>query len=112
MATFPDRRNLVDDPLALSRTPRPRPIPDQVAGDDGAQRAHTRRDRDAVTAPGLMVAPPAGADQCAPPGVDSASARANLAAAAKRPDEDKYTTPDVQPLDSIDVNALGLGAPG
>ena len=62
---------------------------------------------------GLILAPTAGADQCAPPGVDSASALpANLAAAAKGPDEDKYTTPSVVPLDSIDVDALSLGTPG
>ncbi|MBI3217743.1 MAG: ABC transporter permease subunit [Mycobacterium sp.] len=62
---------------------------------------------------GLVLAPTAGADQCAPPGVDSASALpANLAAAAKGPDEDKYTTPSVVPLDSIDVDALSLGTPG
>ncbi|MGE0216461.1 ABC transporter substrate-binding protein/permease [Mycolicibacterium sp.] len=58
---------------------------------------------------------PAGADQdqCAPPGVQSASALpTNLAAAASGPAEDKYTTPSVEPLDTIDVNALGLSQPG
>ncbi|CDQ42303.1 ABC transporter substrate-binding protein/permease [Mycolicibacterium neoaurum] len=59
------------------------------------------------------MAAPAGADQCAPPGVDSASALpTNLAAAAQGPGADKYTTPGVEPLDRIDVNALGLGTPG
>ena len=50
----------------------------------------------------LPMATPAfaDADQCAPPGVDSASAvPTNLAAAAAGPAEDKYTTPTVAPLD-------------
>ncbi|MBI3689286.1 MAG: amino acid ABC transporter permease, partial [Mycolicibacterium aromaticivorans] len=62
---------------------------------------------------GLVAAAPAGADQCAPPGVESASALpTNLAAAAKGPDEDKYTTATVQPLPSINRDALGLITPG
>ncbi|QEN16892.1 ABC transporter substrate-binding protein/permease [Mycolicibacterium sp. ELW1] len=62
---------------------------------------------------GLVAAAPAGADQCAPPGVGSASALpTNLAAAAKGPDEDKYTTATVQPLPSINREALGLITPG
>jgi polar amino acid transport system substrate-binding protein len=63
----------------------------------------------------LGWSPPAAADddQCAPPGVQSASALpTNLAAAAKGPDEDKYTTPGVAPLDSVKLAALGLGTPG
>lgn len=63
----------------------------------------------------LCCAAPAAAqvDQCAPPGVQSASALpTNLAAAAKGPDADRYTTETVRPLDSIDVNTLGLGTPG
>jgi polar amino acid transport system substrate-binding protein len=63
----------------------------------------------------LGAAPPVAAqtDQCAPPGVQSASALpTNLAAAAAGPGADKYTTPNVRPLNSIDVNALGLGQPG
>jgi polar amino acid transport system substrate-binding protein len=63
----------------------------------------------------LGWAPPAGADddQCAPPGEQSASALpTNLAAAAKGPDEDKYSTPGVQPLSSVKLGALGLGTPG
>jgi len=63
----------------------------------------------------LGWAPPAGADddQCAPPGEQSASALpTNLAAAAKGPEQDKYSTPGVQPLDSVNVGALGLGTPG
>lgn len=67
----------------------------------------------AMMACALAFAAPAGADQCAPPGVDSASALpTNLAAAAKGPDADKYTTAGVEPLQSIDVKGLGLGVPG
>lgn len=60
-------------------------------------------------------APTAGADvdQCAPPGIQSASALpTNLAAAAKGPDADKYTTANVPPLASVNRDALGLGTPG
>nr|WP_041782356.1 ABC transporter substrate-binding protein/permease [Mycolicibacterium chubuense] len=62
----------------------------------------------------LGLAAPAGAvDQCAPPGIQSASPLpTNLAAAAGGPAEDKYTTPGVEPLAAIDRNALGLGQPG
>lgn len=63
----------------------------------------------------MGLAAPAGAqvDQCSPPGVESASALpTNLAAAATGPAADKYTTATVEPLDSIDVNALGLSQPG
>ena len=52
-------------------------------------------------------------DQCAPPGVSSASALpTNLAAAAQGPGADKYTTATVQPLSAVNVNALGLSVPG
>jgi polar amino acid transport system substrate-binding protein len=62
---------------------------------------------------GLVLAPPASADQCAPPGIESASSLpTNLAAAAKGPDEDKYTTRTVEPLSSVDIAKLGLGTPG
>lgn len=64
---------------------------------------------------GLLCAAPAGADvdQCAPPGVDSASALpTNLAAAATGPGADKYTTANVAPLDSVRAENLGLGTPG
>ncbi len=64
---------------------------------------------------GIPMAVPAAADvdQCAPPGVDSASAvPTNLASAAKGPGEDKYTTANVEPLNAVDVGALGLGTPG
>jgi polar amino acid transport system substrate-binding protein len=62
---------------------------------------------------GLGSAGTAGADQCSPPGIDSASALpANLAAAAKGPAQDNYSTPGVEPLSSVNVNSLGLGTPG
>ncbi|GAB5896211.1 ABC transporter substrate-binding protein/permease [Mycolicibacterium mageritense] len=64
---------------------------------------------------GLVLAGPAAADadQCAPPGVESASALpTNLAAAATGPGADKYTTPDVKPLDAVRLDTLGLGTPG
>jgi polar amino acid transport system substrate-binding protein len=63
----------------------------------------------------LPMAAPAVADvdQCAPPGLDSASTvPTNLASAAAGPGEDKYTTPTVAPLDTVKVDALGLGTPG
>ena len=63
----------------------------------------------------LGWAPTAGADvdQCAPPGVQSASALpTNLAAAAKGPGADKYTTPGVPALDTVNRDAFGLGTPG
>ncbi|MFG1933467.1 ABC transporter substrate-binding protein/permease [Mycobacterium sp. NPDC048908] len=61
----------------------------------------------------MAMAAPAGADQCAPPGVQSASALpTNLAKAATGPGADKYTTPTVEPLTAVDVNALGLSVPG
>jgi polar amino acid transport system substrate-binding protein len=61
-----------------------------------------------------LIGPATGdADQCAPPGVDSASPLPiNLAAAAKGPTADTYTTPAVAPLNSVNAGALGLGTPG
>lgn len=62
---------------------------------------------------GLLLAAPASADQCAPPGIDSASALpTNLAAAAQGPEQDRYTTATVKPLDAVDIAALGLSVPG
>ncbi|MGV0849170.1 ABC transporter substrate-binding protein/permease [Mycolicibacterium phlei] len=64
---------------------------------------------------GVGVAGPVHAqkDQCAPPGIESASPLpTNLSSAAKGPEEDRYTTPDVAPLDAVDVNALNLITPG
>ncbi|OBB75964.1 amino acid ABC transporter permease [Mycobacterium sp. 852014-52144_SCH5372336] len=69
----------------------------------------------AMLVTGVGVAGPAHAnvDQCAPPGIESASALpTNLAAAATGPDEDRYTTPSVVPVAAVDVNALGLIQPG
>lgn len=63
---------------------------------------------------GLAAAPSARAlpDQCAPIGAENAIALPPKLAQAKRPREDKYTTATVEPLSSIDVNALGLSTPG
>ncbi|MDV3123417.1 ABC transporter substrate-binding protein/permease [Mycobacterium sp. 21AC1] len=64
---------------------------------------------------GMVLAGPANADadQCAPPGVDSASALpTNLAAAATGPGADKYTTATVEPLDAVRPENLSLGTPG
>ncbi|OLT85687.1 ABC transporter substrate-binding protein/permease [Mycobacterium syngnathidarum] len=64
---------------------------------------------------GLLCAAPATADvdQCAPPGVDSASALpTNLAAAATGPGADKYTTATTAPVDMVRAENLGLGTPG
>src|ERR1700752_1472811 len=63
----------------------------------------------------LMPAPPAAAnvDQCAPPGVESASALpTNLEKAAKGPGADKYTTAGVEPLAAVNIDALSLSVPG
>jgi polar amino acid transport system substrate-binding protein len=62
---------------------------------------------------GLPLAGSATADQCAPPGPGSASAvPTNLASAAQGPGADKYTTPTVQPPNTVNVNALGLTTSG
>lgn len=56
---------------------------------------------------------PASADQCSPPGEQSASALpTNLAAAAKGPGEDKYTTPTIEPLTAVNRDSLRLITPG
>jgi len=63
----------------------------------------------------MGLAAPAGAnvDQCAPPGIQSASALpTNLGKAATGPGADKYTTATVEPLTAVNVNALGLSVPG
>lgn len=63
----------------------------------------------------MAWAAPAGAevDQCAPPGLESASPLpTNLASASAGPEADKYTTDSVVPLESIDIHALGLSQPG
>ena len=64
---------------------------------------------------GVGFAPTAAADgdQCAPPGLDSASSLpTNLASAAKGPGADKYTTPNVEPLTAVNPATLSLGTPG
>lgn len=66
-----------------------------------------------LLAVGLLSAPAAGADQCSPPGEQSASALpTNLAAAAAGPADDKYTTASTAPVDGIDTAALRLITPG
>jgi polar amino acid transport system substrate-binding protein len=60
----------------------------------------------------MGLAAPAGADQCAPPGVQSASPLPTNLAKAAGPGEDKYTTATVEPLTAVNVNALGLSSPG
>uniref|UniRef100_UPI00029A7167 ABC transporter permease subunit n=1 Tax=Rhodococcus sp. P14 TaxID=450821 RepID=UPI00029A7167 len=56
--------------------------------------------------------PSAPQDLCSPPGVGSASAApANLDTSAAAA-EDRYTTPDVVSLDSVDVAGLNLVTPG
>lgn len=67
----------------------------------------------ALLAFALVAAPAAGADQCAPPGEQSASALpTNLAAAAGGPGDDKYTTATTEPLTSVKLDALRLITPG
>lgn len=69
----------------------------------------------AVLVSGVGLAGPAHAnvDQCAPPGIESASPLpTNLAAAATGPEEDRYTTAGVLPLSAVNVDSLGLIQPG
>jgi polar amino acid transport system substrate-binding protein len=73
----------------------------------------------AVLAATLLVyslgwAAPVAADtnQCAPSGKEGAIALPRKLATAKRPHEDKYTTADVEPLSSVNIDALGLRTPG
>src|SRR6201988_2543035 len=66
-----------------------------------------------ISSIGLAAPVGANVDQCAPPGVESASALpTNLAKAATGPGADKYTTATVEPLSAFNVNALGLSVPG
>jgi polar amino acid transport system substrate-binding protein len=62
----------------------------------------------------LALAPSAAADTnlCKPTGADGAIALPRKLATANRPQEDKYTTPDVEPLSSVNIDALGLHTPG
>jgi polar amino acid transport system substrate-binding protein len=61
----------------------------------------------------LVPAAPAGADTnlCKPSGKDGAIALPRKLATANRPQDDKYTTADVEPLSSVNVDALGLRTP-
>ncbi|OBJ03827.1 amino acid ABC transporter permease [Mycobacterium alsense] len=61
------------------------------------------------------VAAPARADrnQCAPAGLDSAYALpSDLSADTGVGQDDRHTTPTVEPLSAVDTGALGLGTPG
>ena len=63
----------------------------------------------------LMVAAPAVADrnQCAPAGVDSATALpADLTETGAIGEDNDDTTPTVEPLSSVNIGELGLGTPG
>jgi polar amino acid transport system substrate-binding protein len=62
----------------------------------------------------LTLAPHIAADtnQCAPSGEAGAIALPRKLATANRPNEDKYTTANVEPLSSVDIGALGLHMPG
>jgi polar amino acid transport system substrate-binding protein len=62
----------------------------------------------------LTLAPSIAADtnQCAPSGEAGAIALPRKLATANRPNEDKYTTANVEPLSSVDIGALGLHMPG
>jgi polar amino acid transport system substrate-binding protein len=58
-----------------------------------------------ISSTGLAASAGANVDQCAPPGVESASALpTNFAKAATGPGADKYTTATVEPLTA--ANAL------
>jgi polar amino acid transport system substrate-binding protein len=61
----------------------------------------------------LAPVAPATADTnlCKPSGKDGAIALPRKLATANRPQEDKYTTADVEPLTSVNVDALGLRTP-
>jgi polar amino acid transport system substrate-binding protein len=57
------------------------------------------------------VAPAAADNKCKPVGEDGAMALPKKLASANGPEEDKYTTADVEPLSSVNVDALGLRTP-
>ena len=60
----------------------------------------------------LMPVAPAAADNlCKPSGKDGAIALPKKLVTANRPQEDKYTTADVEPLSSVNIDALGLRTP-
>lgn len=60
----------------------------------------------------IPLASAAPADNCSPPGQNSASAAPTNLAAAEQGGEDRYTTADTTPVDQINANDLGLGTPG
>ncbi|MFW0795459.1 ABC transporter substrate-binding protein/permease [Gordonia sp. CPCC 205515] len=60
-------------------------------------------------APRAAAAP---ADNCSPPGQNSASAAPTNLAAADQGGEDRYTTATTTPIDQLDINNLGLINPG
>jgi len=63
----------------------------------------------------IALAAPAAADrnQCAPAGLDSATALpGDLTASGAMGQQDQHTTPGVEPLSAVNVDALGLGTPG
>ena len=57
-------------------------------------------------------APPAPRDLCRPPGVGSTTAAPTNLDTAAAVAEDRYTTPNVVPLDRIDTSRLNLITPG
>jgi polar amino acid transport system substrate-binding protein len=60
----------------------------------------------------LASAPPVAADnKCKPVGEDGAMALPKKLSSSNGPQEDKYTTADVEPLSSVNVDALGLRTP-
>jgi polar amino acid transport system substrate-binding protein len=61
----------------------------------------------------MAPAPLARADTnlCKPSGKDGAVALPNKLASANRPRDDKYTTADVEPLNSVNLDTLGLQTP-
>src|ERR1700744_4687570 len=60
----------------------------------------------------LSVGPAiADTDHCVPPGVNGGIAVPGKLGTSNR-QEDTHTTPDVEPLNSVDIGTLGLGTPG
>src|SRR5215469_16442322 len=57
------------------------------------------------------VAPAAADSKCKPVGEEGAMALPKKLASANGPEEDKFTTADVEPLSSVNVDALGLRTP-
>src|SRR5882757_4978511 len=57
------------------------------------------------------MAPAAANNLCKPSGKEGAIALPKKVVTAYRPQEDKYTTADVEPLSSVNIDALGLRTP-